>query len=62
MVAAHTWDLRAAAAVGLRTVYIPRSGENPGVEVKTKAEGGEVDAVIPSFEELEVLLARAKKD
>ncbi|KAG5336322.1 hypothetical protein C0989_012172 [Termitomyces sp. Mn162] len=63
MVAAHTWDLRAAATVGLRTVYIPRLGEeSSGAEVKTKAEGGEVDAVIHSFEELESLLTEAKKD
>ena len=27
MVAAHPWDLRAAAAHGLRTVYIERAGE-----------------------------------
>ncbi|KAG6901646.1 hypothetical protein C0995_009645 [Termitomyces sp. Mi166 len=42
MVAAHIWDLRGAAAVGLRTVYIPRLDEESlGVEIKTKAEGGE---------------------
>jgi 2-haloacid dehalogenase len=28
MVAAHPWDLRAAAAQGLRTAYIPRPGED----------------------------------
>jgi 2-haloacid dehalogenase len=27
MVAAHSWDLRAAAAQGLRTAYIQRAGE-----------------------------------
>lgn len=27
MVAAHPWDLRAAAAHGLRTAYIERAGE-----------------------------------
>jgi 2-haloacid dehalogenase len=27
MVAAHPWDLRAAAALGLRTAYIERAGE-----------------------------------
>ena len=31
MVAAHLWDLRAAAAAGLRTAYVPRPGERgPG--------------------------------
>ena len=27
MVAAHPWDLRSAAAVGMRTAYVPRPGE-----------------------------------
>ncbi|MFD6448714.1 haloacid dehalogenase type II [Promicromonospora sp. NPDC060204] len=31
MVAAHAWDLRGAAAVGLRTAYVPRpDGDAPG--------------------------------
>lgn len=31
MVAAHAWDLRAAAAVGMRTAYVPRAdGDPPG--------------------------------
>ncbi|MFG2001532.1 haloacid dehalogenase type II [Spirillospora sp. NPDC048911] len=31
MVAAHAWDLRAAAAVGMRTAYVPRPhGDTPG--------------------------------
>jgi 2-haloacid dehalogenase len=29
MVAAHAWDLRAAADVGLRTAYVPRPGGDP---------------------------------
>jgi 2-haloacid dehalogenase len=29
MVAAHAWDLRAAAAVGMRTAYVPRPGGDP---------------------------------
>ena len=28
MVAAHPWDLRAAAAHGLRTAYVQRAGES----------------------------------
>lgn len=63
MVAAHEWDLRGASAAGLRTVYIPRSSEgSPEVEVKTKGEGGEVDIIIRSFEELAGLLVAAGKD
>ncbi|KAF7327055.1 Haloacid type II [Mycena kentingensis (nom. inval.)] len=58
MVAAHVYDLRAAAALGMRTVYIPHPGEEPPDvgEVKSKAEGGEVDVVVGSFEELARLL------
>lgn len=55
MVAAHISDLRAAAKVGLRTIYVPRPGENwngVGVDVKSKAEGGEVDVVVRDFQEL----------
>jgi 2-haloacid dehalogenase len=29
MVAAHAWDLRAAAAAGMRTAYVPRSDGDP---------------------------------
>ncbi|KAK7012599.1 Haloacid type II [Favolaschia claudopus] len=58
LVAAHVDDLRAAAGVGMRTIYIPRPGEDVGVgEVKPKAEGGDVDVVVHSFEELVKLLA-----
>ncbi|KAF9269750.1 haloacid dehalogenase [Marasmius fiardii PR-910] len=62
MVAAHLFDLRGAAKAGLRTVYIPRpdeesSGTDPG-EVKSKAEGGEVDIVVKSIEELAQLLEK----
>ncbi|KAF7325234.1 Haloacid type II [Mycena kentingensis (nom. inval.)] len=59
MVAAHAFDLRAAAALGMRTVYIPRPGEEPPDvgEVKSKAEGGDVDIVVDSFEELARLMA-----
>jgi len=55
MVAAHIYDLRAAAKVGLRTIYVPRPGEDRnavGVDVKSKAEGGEVDVVVQDFQEL----------
>jgi beta-phosphoglucomutase-like phosphatase (HAD superfamily) len=62
MVAAHVYDLRAAASVGMRTVYIPRAGEEfQGVgEVKSKADGGDIDVVVQSFAELAALLAQRK--
>ncbi|CAL1697130.1 unnamed protein product [Somion occarium] len=55
MVAAHIYDLRAAASHGLKTVYVRRSGEDPAEirdQVKPKAEGGEVDVVVDTFLEL----------
>ena len=55
MVAAHMWDLRAAASHGMRTVYIPRATDDLEVDkasIKCKAEGGEVDLVVSSLEEL----------
>ncbi|KAH9475798.1 (S)-2-haloacid dehalogenase 4A [Psilocybe cubensis] len=52
MVAAHIFDLRAAASLGMRTVYVPRPDEDVVVDVKSKAEGGEVDYVVKSFIEL----------
>ncbi|KAL0579078.1 hypothetical protein V5O48_002920 [Marasmius crinis-equi] len=63
MVAAHIFDLRGAAKVGLKTVYIPRPGEErAGVEeveeVKSKSEGGEVDVVVKSIEELAQLFEK----
>ncbi|KAF7358006.1 Haloacid type II [Mycena venus] len=61
MVAAHVYDIRAAAGVGMRTVYIPRAGEDPGAgEIKSKAEGGDIDVVVNSFTELAALLAQRK--
>ena len=56
MVAAYIQDLRAAAGVGMKTVYVRRVGEDPlvrdGELVKIKDEGGEVDCVINLFLEL----------
>ncbi|OCH88819.1 haloacid dehalogenase [Obba rivulosa] len=59
MVAAHIADLRAAASHGLRTVYVRRPTEDaPTVraDVRAKAVGGEVDAVVDSFAELAALV------
>jgi hypothetical protein len=57
MVAAHLFDLRAAAKCGLKTIYIPRPDEDRPAEeevgeVKSKADGGEVDIVAKDFIEL----------
>ncbi|PIL30019.1 hypothetical protein GSI_07931 [Ganoderma sinense ZZ0214-1] len=58
MVAAHIYDLRAAASHGLKTVYVRRPTEDADVRdsIKSKAEGGEVDLVVGSFEELAALM------
>ncbi|KAG6853490.1 hypothetical protein C0991_004036 [Blastosporella zonata] len=62
MVASHLFDLRAAGALGLRTVYIPRAGEESvDIEVKRKVEGGEVDIVVQSLEELASIIATTKR-
>ncbi|KAI8975821.1 haloacid dehalogenase [Trametes punicea] len=54
MVAAHMWDLEAASKHGMKTVYIPRPTDDTGIrdKVKTKAEGGQVDVLVDSFEVL----------
>lgn len=59
MVAAHIYDLRAAAEQGMRTIYVRRpsedydfNGVDQGPSVKSKAEGGDVDLVVDSFVEL----------
>ncbi|KAJ3505587.1 hypothetical protein NLJ89_g7336 [Agrocybe chaxingu] len=61
MVAAHIFDLRAAASLGMKTVYVRRPDEDAdavktGVGVKSKKDGGEVDCVIDSFTELATIL------
>ena len=59
MVAAHIYDLRAAAKQGLRTVYVRRETEDSAQDrasVKSKKEGGEVDIAVDSLEELAILL------
>lgn len=58
MVAAHIYDLRAAAGHGMKTVYVRRPTEDGEFrdQVKSKAEGGEVDVVVSSFTELADLL------
>ena len=56
MVAAHPSDLRAAAACGLRTAYVPRPLERgAGVAMEAWREG-EFDCVAPDFVALAALL------
>ena len=61
MVAAHIFDLRAAASHGMKTVYVRRPTEDVGVRdsVKPKSEGGEVDTVVDGLDELAALLKAA---
>ncbi|KAI5117431.1 hypothetical protein M0805_007002 [Coniferiporia weirii] len=59
MVAAHIFDLRAAAKEGMRTIYVRRPTEDSSemrTSVKAKKDGGEVDIVVDSFEELAQVL------
>ena len=59
MVAAHLHgDLLSAGSHGMKTVYVRRATEDVDVRdsVKSKAEGGEVDVVVDSFEELAALM------
>ncbi|KAF4610217.1 hypothetical protein D9613_010349 [Agrocybe pediades] len=66
MVAAHIYDLRAAAAQGMRTIYVRRPNEDEealstmGGIVKSKADGGEFDIVVNSFLELAEILGKSK--
>jgi methionine salvage enolase-phosphatase E1 len=54
LVAAHSDDLAAAAACGLRTIFVRRSTEDVEKRdgIRTKAEGGEVDLVVDDLKEL----------
>ena len=54
MVAAHIYDLRAAAGQGMVTVYVRRPHEDIPLDspVRSKKDGGEVDYVVDSFLEI----------
>ncbi|KIY74437.1 haloacid dehalogenase [Cylindrobasidium torrendii FP15055 ss-10] len=58
MVAAHDWDIIAAAKQGMKTVYVhrPEEGDVPEVTVRTKQDGGDADFIVHSFLELADLL------
>ncbi len=64
MVAAHVYDLQAAAKVGMKTIYVPRPQEEwdtvTADECKSKAEGGELDLVVKDFRELARLFEERK--
>lgn len=66
MVAAHIYDLRAAAKVGLKTIYVHRPGEETNgaksEEVKSKEQGGEVDVVVQDFLQLARLFQTPSHD
>ncbi|EIN03473.1 haloacid dehalogenase [Punctularia strigosozonata HHB-11173 SS5] len=63
LVAAHIYDLRAAASHGYKTIYVRRTSEDVGLRdtVKAKADGGEVDVVVDSLVDLEALLKGREK-
>ncbi|KZT64364.1 haloacid dehalogenase [Daedalea quercina L-15889] len=63
MVAAHIYDLRAAATHGIRTIFVrrPREPDAPD-DVRSKAEGGEVDLVVNSFEEIAQALEQRQEE
>lgn len=63
LVAAHPWDLRAAASQGLKTIYLRREAHLPHGEENAsipKADGGEFDIVVNSLPELGDRIAEAK--
>ncbi|KZT00880.1 haloacid dehalogenase [Laetiporus sulphureus 93-53] len=61
MVAAHIYDLRAAASHGMKTVFVRRPQEPDAPDdVRSKADGGEVDVYAESFTEVAELLERAR--
>jgi len=68
MVSAHIGDLRAAAGTGMKTIYVRRPNEDAfrsaeDQEMKSKADGGEVDYVVDSLVQLaEVLTASNTSD
>lgn len=71
MVAAHAYDVRAAGALGFRTVYVRRETEDQEADegrgarrvcdgVRLKSEGGDVDLVVESLDELARVVGQVK--
>ncbi|KAG1730946.1 HAD-like domain-containing protein [Suillus paluster] len=64
MVAAHKFDLLAAASVGFKTIYVPRPAEDPREvreSMRSKQDGGEVDLVVKDFQELARLIRESRE-
>jgi hypothetical protein len=64
MVAAHRFDLLAAASVGFKTIYVPRPAEDSREvmeSMRSKKDGGEVDLVVKDFQELARLMREARQ-
>lgn len=64
MVAAHRFDLLAAASVGFKTIYVPRPAEDlreVREGMRSKKDGGEVDLVVQDFQELARLMREARQ-
>ncbi|KAG2117520.1 HAD-like domain-containing protein [Suillus cothurnatus] len=64
MVAAHRFDLIAAASAGFKTIYVPRPAEDSREireSMRSKKDGGEVDLVVKDFEELARLVREARE-
>ena len=60
MVAAHIYDLRAAAKQGMRTIYVRRETEDIDVRetIKSKhGDNGEVDVVVDGLDQLAELFS-----
>ncbi|PCH32991.1 HAD-like protein [Wolfiporia cocos MD-104 SS10] len=63
MVAAHIYDLRAAASHGMRTVFVRRPQEPDAPDdVRGKSDGGEVDVYAKSFWEVARVLEAARRE
>ncbi len=60
MVACHPSDLRAAAACGLRTAYVPRPLERGAGGAMEACDAGEFDVVAPDFVALAARLEAAR--
>ncbi|KAG2113230.1 HAD-like domain-containing protein [Suillus clintonianus] len=64
MVAAHKFDLLAAASVGFKTIYVPRPAEDSREvreSMRSRKDGGEVDLVVKDFHELARLMGEARQ-
>ncbi|KAG0702574.1 HAD-like domain-containing protein [Suillus ampliporus] len=64
MVAAHKFDVLAAASVGFKTIYVPRPAEDTREireNMRSKKDGGEVDLIVKDFQELARLIRESRQ-